>query len=148
MWEGNTLGIDLQVAVEIEILSRLADTLGFVKLLSWTERTFEVRLVFPVYPFNLSTYMCAQHRGPDRAGVIRVVSKQLLDALAHLHDAQIIHGDLKPGNILVDDAAGSASESPAFGGISVVLADFGGGQSQSMHRFCHLNLSPRPGAIA
>jgi serine/threonine protein kinase len=45
---------------------------------------------------------------------VRAVIAQLLEGLAHLHGLGVVHRDIKPGNIMVDRAAGRA-----------VLVDFG-----------------------
>lgn len=50
--------------------------------------------------------------GPDLA---RTVLQELADALEHLHELRVQHGDVKPGNVLV------RTEEP----LDLVLADFG-----------------------
>ena len=56
------------------------------------------------------------------------ICKQLLVALSHVHELNIVHRDVMPANILVDESAGEDMSS-AVGdkkGPTVVLADFGG----------------------
>ena len=52
--------------------------------------------------------------GPFATGMIRMYIKQVLEGLKYLHHHQIIHRDIKGGNILVDPK-----------GPLVKLADFG-----------------------
>src|SRR4029077_8160495 len=54
-----------------------------------------------------------EHPGGLPARELRATARSLLDALGHVHAAGIIHGDLKPSNLLL--------RSPG----EVVLADFG-----------------------
>src|SRR5205807_872207 len=51
--------------------------------------------------------------GPLPAARVRKIGVQLADALATAHNAGILHRDIKPGNVLIDE----------FG--TVKLADFG-----------------------
>ena len=53
-----------------------------------------------------------EHRGAS-AVEVSAWSAQLADALAHAHEHGVIHGDLKPGNVLLDENR------------RVLLADFG-----------------------
>ena len=46
------------------------------------------------------------------------VAKQLLDGLNHVHTAWVIHGDLKPANILLDNSS-------AMGDLKLAIGDFG-----------------------
>ena len=46
------------------------------------------------------------------------VAKQLLDGLNHVHTAWVIHGDLKPANILQDNSS-------AMGDLKLAIGDFG-----------------------
>lgn len=54
-----------------------------------------------------------EHPGGLPAGELRATARSLLDALGHVHAAGIVHGDLKPSNLLL--------RAPG----NVVLADFG-----------------------
>jgi tRNA A-37 threonylcarbamoyl transferase component Bud32 len=54
-----------------------------------------------------------EHPGGLPAAELRATARSLLDALAHVHAAGIVHGDLKPSNLLL--------RAPG----QVVLADFG-----------------------
>lgn len=64
---------------------------------------------------SLRTFM--GDNGPLSEGTVTVVLDQLLDALAAVHAAQIVHRDVNPGNVLL-----RATED---GTIDVALVDFG-----------------------
>lgn len=74
--------------------------------------------------FELLEYLAAgdlvrfqQRHGPQLdEELVRLVLKELADAIEHLHGLGVKHGDLKPGNVLV------RSEEPEF---DLVLTDFG-----------------------
>jgi len=67
-----------------------------------------VYMVFPLYPKNLRTALKAKHRLD-----IRKCAQQLFEAIAHCHQQNFIHRDIKPDNILLDPKC------------NLILADFG-----------------------
>jgi serine/threonine protein kinase len=69
-----------------------------------------VSLVMPMYPMNIGKAIETKAVG-SRPEKIRVAF-ELLSALAFLHDNGVIHRDIKPDNIMMDD------------GLSPVLIDF------------------------
>ena len=72
-------------------------------------------------PYLVSEYVdganLAELRARYDAPRTEVLAKALLDALAHIHAAGIVHRDVKPGNVLVDS------------GQRILLTDFGIAQS-------------------
>ena len=90
-----------------------------MELLSWNEDYFDAHLVFPVYPYCLMGYInTLKSANGDDHPQIQTIARQLLHGLDAMHRAMVIHGDLKPGNILVDDSS-------AIGDIKVVISGLG-----------------------
>lgn len=71
--------------------------------------------VLPRFPSDLSGLLGGR---PLSAGLRRAVLVPLLDAVEHAHRRGVVHGDIKPANVLVD---------PAARPVRVALADFGHG---------------------
>jgi hypothetical protein len=76
------------------------------------------------YPYYVMDYIQGQESvvylnqfsGADRWDRAANLMEQLLQALAHVHDAGLIHRDLKPGNLLVESS---------LSGIQLKILDFG-----------------------
>ena len=51
--------------------------------------------------------------GPMSEGVVRCYARQILSALAHIHERGVAHRDIKPGNVLLDSRG------------TIKVADFG-----------------------
>lgn len=66
---------------------------------------------------------------------IEILSHQLLDALATIHQLQLVHGDIKPANIMIHN------EKEA---ISLTLIDFGLGTNKHQHKTETNNISGTP----
>lgn len=70
---------------------------------------------------KLIKYCVKNHEGGLPMPIVKKLMSQLLQAVAHIHAAGIIHTDIKPSNILLN---GPVTESLAAD-ISIKLADFG-----------------------
>ncbi|HET6213002.1 MAG TPA: serine/threonine-protein kinase, partial [Micromonosporaceae bacterium] len=97
---------------EAELLAEL-DHPGIIRVRDFVLIDSEYGLVLELIE-GLDLRRRLRIEGPLPATVAANVVTQVADALAYLHDNGVVHGDVKPGNILV----------PADGG-PVRLADFG-----------------------
>ena len=93
----------LSLSKELDALVKLQGHSGIVELLSWTETTFDVQFVFPLYKENafafLKRWLFRKQSGqPD---LLRSVIKQLLRAIGHVHSRHILHRDVKTANLLL-----------------------------------------------
>lgn len=81
-------------------------------------------LSFELLDVDLRTYVSEVHRASKRSGLallrVRSLTRQLVTALDFLEIAGLVHGDIKPENIMVVDR----SRRP----VQVKLVDFGGAQ--------------------
>ena len=104
---------------EIVSLNLLSSHPNISKLLATKATVSEVTLVFPFYPFTMSQ-VNAKLPFVDSSelilGISKIVTTDVLKALAHCHSHNIVHRDVKPDNILID-----------FGPMRAVavLCDFG-----------------------
>jgi Serine/threonine protein kinase len=70
----------------------------------------EISFVFPYCPMDLHQIIQTHRFQKDRSAhcvslefsVIRTILRDILNGLYHIHSLGIIHGDMKPGNILLD----------------------------------------------
>ncbi|KAG2497588.1 hypothetical protein HYH03_004334 [Edaphochlamys debaryana] len=97
---------------EVRVLRGL-DHPGVVRLLeAFRSKTGRVYMVFPYVGPSAYHAICINRQGLPPAQ-LRLMTWQLLQALAHLHGRRVVHRDIKPANILLGE-----------GGI-VKLCDFG-----------------------
>lgn len=79
-------------------------------------------------PTDLRKFLASQKPSLD---CIRSISRQILVAVAYLHDNEITHRDLKPANILV------SQDNNSLNGVNVKVADFGlSSRKAHMESFC------------
>ena len=97
---------------EVSILQAMGKHPHVANLIRWDGR---VSMYMPIYkPLPVAP----SHYG---IGHLRTLAMQLFEALAFLHDQSIVHGDIKPENLMLDpEGDGGGSADP-----HLVLVDFG-----------------------
>ncbi len=63
----------------------------------------DVTVVTEEYIYGVTLSECMERKDPFCAKDIKYIAKQILDGLDAIHKANIIHRDIKPDNILIDD---------------------------------------------
>jgi dual-specificity kinase len=61
----------------------------------------DVSTIYVVFPFFARSLSSVIKHGPLPLTQIRLIARQLLEALAFLHENNIIHADIKPDNIML-----------------------------------------------
>jgi serine/threonine protein kinase len=97
---------------EIDILQSLQAHPGIVQLHDVYEDDAHVYLVFAYKSADLYTFI-RKHR-PLPKDTVRVIFKQLVDAVEYCHSNGVCHRDLKIENVLIDEDT-----------LEIALADFG-----------------------
>lgn len=124
-------GTSKSVHQEIANLRRLEcldpDRSHIVRFNTYFFHRDDVCLSFELLDVDLRTYMNEASATPPRRGLalpdVRGIARQLATALDHLRAIAIIHGDIKPENVMVVDR----QQRP----LQVKLVDFGGAQLSS-----------------
>ncbi len=109
--EGELTRNQLLLEREFEIMNRL-DCIYVVQTIALVDDPQLGRAILMEYVNGrtLDKFVAEKHSLSER----RRVAEELMEALIFLHDRQMVHGDLKPGNILITDT-----------GNHVRLIDFG-----------------------
>lgn len=75
-------------------------------------------LVTELGAYSLDSYVRGDYKGSVIITDVRAILKQITAGVGHLHSLQIVHGDLKPTNILVSQKVGEMTP-------HIKVADFG-----------------------
>lgn len=129
---------------EIYILQRLRcldpDICNLVRFNSYFLHNKAICLSFELLDIDLNTYIslvsCQSWNKGLPLSEVRVITEQMATALHYLKSISIVHGDVKPDNIMIVDS----HQQP----MKVKLGDFGGAQITSeldpetlLHTFCY-----------
>ncbi len=99
-----------QVCKEVTSMSTLSHPALMKKIESFVVDT-NVWLILPPMAYDLG--FCLKRDGPLEENTIRTISRQLLEALAYLHESGKIHRDIKATNVFLSKEG------------KIVLGDFG-----------------------
>jgi len=96
--------------LEIEILKCLKrnDPFNFkpvIHLDSWFDFRSHICMVFHKYGLSLFDFLKKNRYKPFSLTHVREFTRQLLDAVEYLHNLKLIHTDIKPENILLEDSS-------------------------------------------
>lgn len=106
---------------EVSVM-RLARHDGILRLLGLFEDRTHVHLVMPLMACDLATYLQRRHETtPCDETDAKTALPRLLDAVSYLHHLGIAHRDLKPDNILLEDASDLSRLKLADFSISQIL---------------------------
>ncbi|KAK9822367.1 hypothetical protein WJX81_002518 [Elliptochloris bilobata] len=103
--------------IELEVLNTLErnDPEGryhCVSLREWFDYRDHVCMVFEKLGLSLYDFLRKNSYSPFPAAMVRAFGRQLLEAVAYLHEVQLVHTDLKPENILLASLEYSKLEPP------------------------------------
>jgi serine/threonine protein kinase len=123
--DGHTEGVPATAIREVTLLQDLSTHPNIVKLLQVVCRKHRVYLVFELMTEDLRSYLHRARKAlpPNFLGtvlpipMVKQLTRQILDALWSCHHNRILHRDLKPGNLLLQDVGN--------GQLRIKLADFG-----------------------
>lgn len=106
-----TEGVPSTAIREISLLKEL-DHPNIVRLMDVLYNETKLYLVFEYLPQDLKKYMDSHPQGIE-INLAKSYLRQLLQGIAYCHSRRVLHRDLKPQNLLIDESG------------SIKLADFG-----------------------
>jgi len=114
------LGLAPDILREMAIL-KLSDHPNIVKMISYDNISF-IRVALPCYEYTLKKYLTGVTLTVDN---IKNISYQLLSGLHYLNSYSIVHRDIKPQNIMVNE------------NNEIVFIDFGLGKKMNVEKNTH-----------
>ncbi|KAL3844145.1 hypothetical protein ACJIZ3_001548 [Penstemon smallii] len=91
--------------IEIDVLEHIAKNdkgdSNCVKMQSWFDYRNHICIVFEKLGPSLFDFLKRNKYSPCHVDLVREFGRQLLEAVAYMHDLRLIHTDLKPENILL-----------------------------------------------
>ncbi|KII63097.1 Cell division protein kinase 2 CRK1 [Thelohanellus kitauei] len=115
--EDEYLGVPVSAARELSILKQMRHK-NIISLFDCFSCPEYITLVFEYIPEDLRKYM--DKKGSNISSQdIRLISEQILSGVAYLHSRQVIHRDLKPGNILVSSSTDIRIADFGMGGVRI-----------------------------
>lgn len=118
-------GIHYSFLREMSTLGRLRHP-NIIKIVGIEMNYKYTALVFQRYRTDLATLLTTMPDAQRRLLIARKVLSQIGDALLHVHDQGIIHRDVKPQNILVDDR------------FNFILCDFGASRYEVRNKYTRM----------
>ena len=122
--------IDNKEAAEVEIISfdtlreKQINSSSVITLLESFEDKHFVYLVFPLYGPDLLDAIY-DFEPSFSIEEIRTIARQLIETTKLLHDNKMLHGDIKPGNILMNRYYDDESKPEHYRKPDITLCDFG-----------------------
>lgn len=90
---------------EARVLARLGELPGVVQVYGWGELDENCYFALELLPGSAAGLLCDAPNGLDSKRVLDLLTP-CAEALARAHEQGIVHGDIKPANILTDGTAG------------------------------------------
>lgn len=90
---------------EAQVLARLGEHPGVVQVYGWGELDENCYFALELLPCSAASLLRDAPQGLAAARVLELLIP-CAEALAHAHEKGIVHGDIKPANILTDTAGG------------------------------------------
>lgn len=119
-------GLQVGVLRELIYVKSIPSHPNIIRFLAieWGNASGRVRVAMPLYPHDLRKFLEMRNGKRLDTSACLSIGEQLMSGLAHLHAYHIFHRDIKPNNILIDDA------------MRIVICDFSLA-SAFQHRFEH-----------
>ncbi|XP_070817005.1 serine/threonine-protein kinase pim-2-like [Chaetodon trifascialis] len=100
--DGKIRQVPLEVALMLQVKPAAGKTSAAVALLDWYDLDCELILILerPVPCMNLNEYTDLRKYMPEHE--VKIIVKQLINALIEIHSRGVFHRDIKPQNILIE----------------------------------------------